>query len=159
MFTRILVPTDFSEPSDAALEYARGLALAFGASLHVLHVIEVPCTTGSAEAEAMVETPHAFAALFDRAKGALGRRLPATDRERLRASTEILVGTSVKAIVDYAIDRRIDLIVMGTHGRSGIAHLLVGSVAEQVIRKAPCPVMAVRGPKASSGMSHAAAVA
>jgi Universal stress protein family len=53
MFTRILVPTDFSEPSDAALEYARGFSLAFGASLHVLHVIEAPCTTGSPEAEAM----------------------------------------------------------------------------------------------------------
>jgi universal stress protein A len=159
MFTRILVPTDFSEPSDAALEYARGLALAFGASLHVLHVIEAACTSGSPEAEGMVETPPAFAALFDRAKGALGRRVPAVDRERLRATTEILVGASVKAIVDYATDRRIDLIVMGTHGRSGIAHLLVGSVAEQVIRKAPCPVMAVRGGKASSGLSHQAAVA
>ena len=159
MFTRILVPTDFSEPSDAALEYARGLALAFGASLHVLHVIEVQSTTGSPAAEAMVETPPPFCALFDHAKGALGRRVPAVDRERLRARTEILVGTSVKAIIDYATDRRIDLIVMGTHGRRGIAHLLVGSVAEQVIRQAPCPVMAVRGGKASSGMSHEAAVA
>jgi nucleotide-binding universal stress UspA family protein len=159
MFTRILVPTDFSETSDAALEYARGLALAFGASLHVLHVIEVPRTTGAPGAEDMVETPAAFGGLFDQAKGALTRRVPAADRARLHASTEILVGTSVKAIIDYATDRRIDLIVMGTHGRHGIARLLVGSVAEQVIRKAPCPVMAVRGRRASWALSHETAVA
>ena len=144
MFTRILVPTDFSEPSDPALEYPRGLALPFGASLHVLHVIEVQSTTGSPAAEAMVETPPPFCALFDHAKGALGRRVPAVDRERLRARTEILVGTSVKAIIDYATDRRIDLIVMGTHGRGRGPHHLLGSVAEKVARTAPCPVLTIR---------------
>ena len=152
MFTSILVPTDFSEPSDAALEYARGLAATFGASLHVLHVIEAPFDSAPLATDAVVgETPALYAELFERARAALARRVSASDRTRLNATTEIVTGGSDHRIVEYALERGIDLIVMGTHGRRGMAHLLIGSVAEKVVRAAPCAVMTVRE---SEPLSH-----
>jgi nucleotide-binding universal stress UspA family protein len=154
MFATILVPTDFSGPSDAALEYARGLAATFGASLHVLHVIEAPYASGALGTGAVNdETPALYAELFERARAALARRVSASDRTRLNATTEIVTGRTDTRIIEYAVERGIDLIVMGTHGRQGMAHLLMGSVAEKVVRAAPCAVMTVRG----SGATAAAA--
>lgn len=146
MFTRILVPTDFSEPSDAALDYARALAETFGASLHLLHVIEPSHETGafSNEAYIAVEAPGAYEMLVKEAQSKFAHRVLPTDRARYGATTEVMTGTSADTIVEFAADQRIDLIVMGTHGRTGIAHLLMGSVAEHVVRDAPCPVLTVR---------------
>ena len=145
MFTRILVPTDFSEPSEAALDYARALAGKFGASLHVLHVFDAPFAAGAVSPEGFIaESPEVHARLFEDAKNRLQRRVTATDRHRYGAKTEIVTGSSPESIVNYAKERGMDLIVMGTHGRSGLAQLLIGSVAEKVVRTAPCPVMTVR---------------
>jgi nucleotide-binding universal stress UspA family protein len=143
MFTRILVPTDFSEPSDAALDYARVLAGRFGASLHVLHVIETPGAMMSPEVY-IADSPEVQAQLFEHAKDRLQHRVTPNDRTRHGATTEIVSGPSARSIVNYATERGMDLIVMGTHGRTGVAHLLMGSVAEKVVRDAPCPVMTVR---------------
>ncbi len=145
MFTRILVPTDFSEPSEAALDYARALAGTFGASLHLLHVFNAPCAAGAVSPEGFIaESPEVHASLFEDARSRLQRRVTATDRNQYGAKTEIVTGSSPESIVNYAKERGMDLIVMGTHGRSGLAHLLIGSVAEKVVRTAPCPVMTVR---------------
>jgi universal stress protein A len=145
MFTRILVPTDFSEPSDAALAYARVLAGTFGASLHLLHVFESPFVAGGVNPEVFTDdSPAVQAELVEEAKDRLRHRITPADRERFAATTGIVSGYSARAIVDYATDRKMDLIVMGTHGRNGVAHLLMGSVAEKVVRNAPCPVMTVR---------------
>lgn len=114
---RILVPTDFGQASDAALAQARELAAALGASLHLVHVVED------------AERADALAASLE---AALGHQ------------TALLSGPTARTIVEYAADRAFDLIVMGTHGRTGVAHLLLGSVAEQVVRTAPCPVLTVR---------------
>jgi nucleotide-binding universal stress UspA family protein len=144
MFTRILVPTDFSEPSDAALDYARTLAAKFGASLHLFHVVEDQFVTGPFGAEMYVpHPPGTLSYLTAEAQGYLGRRITAEDRANLRATTEIIVGTAARTIVEYASDNGYDLIVMGTHGRTGLAHVLVGSVAEHVVRNAHCPVLTV----------------
>lgn len=143
MFTRILVPTDFSEPSDAALDYARELAGMFGASLHVLHVIETPVAVMSPEI-GIVDSPELQAQLFVDARDRLQLRITPNDRTHPSATIDIIWGTSAHSIVNYATERGIDLIVMGTHGRGGVAHLLLGSVAEKVVRHAPCPVMTVR---------------
>jgi universal stress protein A len=144
MFTRILVPTDFSEPSDAALEYARGMAARFGATLNLLHVLEAPFVTGPLGSEAFTpEVPAVQAELFEQARTRLRHRvLP--DAAGYLTTTEIVAGTSARSILDYARERGVDLIVMGTHGRTGMAHLLMGSVAEKVVRGAHCPVMTVR---------------
>jgi nucleotide-binding universal stress UspA family protein len=144
MFNRILVPTDFSEPSDAALEYARTLAAKFGASIHLFHVVEDQFVTGPFGAEMYVpHPPGTLSYLTAEAQGNMTRRVTADDRTTLRATTEIIVGTAARTIVEYAADNGYDLIVMGTHGRTGLAHVLVGSVAEYVVRNAPCPVLTV----------------
>ena len=128
MFTHILVPTDFSEPSEAALDYALELAVRFDARLHLLHVIDAAAVP---------------AGLFDDVKAKLARRASRGER-RAAVTTEVITGTSARTIVCYARARSMDLIVMGTHGRSGVAHILMGSVAEKVVRDAPCPVLTVR---------------
>jgi nucleotide-binding universal stress UspA family protein len=142
--TRILVPTDFSGTSDAALEFAKTIATNFGASLHLVHVFEDPFVTGAFAAETYAPMPPATrAALLDDATTRLGHRLPAEEEARFHGTTEIITGISAPAIVEYARERDIDLIVMGTHGRTGMAHLLIGSVAERVVRTAHCPVLTV----------------
>ena len=145
MFTHILVPTDFSDPSDAALEYARALAARFGASLHLLHVVEPASVPGPLDADVFSgESGLTQEKLFEDAKARLAHRAASAGSSGLRVSTEIIVGRSARSIVDYAKARGMHLIVMGTHGRSGMAHLLMGSVAEKVVRNAPCPVLTVR---------------
>ena len=145
MFTRILVPTDFSEQSDAALAYGRVLAARFGSTLHLLHVIESPLATGPLGAEVYVpDTPATQQALFEKASSFLEHRVTPADRARFNATSEIITGTTARAILDFAQERHVDLIVMGTHGRSGMAHLLMGSVAEKIVRNASCPVLTVR---------------
>ena len=152
--TRILVPTDFSETSDAALAYAKTLAEAFGASLHLLHVFEDPYMTAAYAPE--VYTPLApglrEVTLRD-TEACLADRLSAAEKARFRGTTEIVSGLTAKQIVEYASDKTIDLIVMGTHGRRGMAHLMLGSVAEHVVRTATCPVLTVRG-AARAGASY-----
>ena len=135
MFTHILVPIDFSASSAAALDYARALAGRFDASLHLLHVLENDFL------RPMVADPRAaeIAALRQ-----LDELLTADERQR-GAVTEVLRSDAVAdEIVAYARSNSIDLIVMGTHGRTGLAHLLKGSVAERVARTAPCTVLTSR---------------
>ncbi len=140
---RILVATDFSEPSDAALGYARILAAPMGASLHLLHVLEDALVNESFGSEVyyLTDSPGSRTVRLKDARERLAHRITADDRARLRATTEVIFGSSARTIVEYAADNEFDLIVMGTHGRSGMAHLLMGSVAERVVRTAPCPVL------------------
>lgn len=147
--TRILVPTDFSDTSDAALTYARTLADSLGASLHLVHVFDDPY--GNALVAEM--SPSVYDSMrateLSQARRRLLRRLPPADRKQFHGSTAIVTGSPAQAIVDYATDRGMDLIVIGTHGRSGFAHLILGSVAEQVVRTATCPVLTVRAKQAA----------
>ena len=141
----ILVPTDFSTTSDAALDYARDVAERFGATLHLLHVLQDPFINGPLVSEAYVtDTPGVRTTIMDDAKTRLSHRLTPRDREAFDAHEEVVFGRGADTIVEYAADRGIDLIVMGTHGRTGMAHLLLGSVAERVVRTAHCPVLTVR---------------
>ena len=140
-FRRILVPTDFSAPSDAALDCARRLASGFAASVHLLHVLaEVSASGGTGSELFVTEPPEARSLRLIDARDRLNHRITANDRAALRATTEVIFGSPAQTIVDYAADNQFDLIVMGTHGRTGMAHLLVGSVAERVVRTAGCPV-------------------
>ncbi|MGH8650075.1 MAG: universal stress protein, partial [Burkholderiales bacterium] len=147
-FRRILVPTDFGAASDAALDCARLYAARFGASLHLLHVLEDVHVEGALGSEVFVtESPEARSVRLKNARERLKHRIPPGDRVRLRATTEVVFGAPAQMIGDYAADNAFDLIVMGTHGRKGMAHLLVGSVAERVVRTAACPVMTTRCPR------------
>lgn len=139
---KILVPTDFSEHSTNAVRYGAELAARFGAELHLIHVVE---TTPIAYGEgAVFVSPETEAEL----EAAASKQLddlqiePADDVQVIRT---VNAGNPFVEIVRYAKDSTSDLIVIGTHGRGAIAHMLLGSVAERVVRKAPCPVLVVRG--------------
>jgi nucleotide-binding universal stress UspA family protein len=147
MFKRILVPIDFSPPSDAALEYARTIATRFGASLHLFHVAQDPY---QAFYPTEVYVPAMEGVRDEIAAESLKRlteRLRASDVTDLQATADVVIGTPAWSIVEYASGHEIDLIVMGTHGRGGMSHLLMGSVAERVVRTAACPVLTVRQPQ------------
>jgi nucleotide-binding universal stress UspA family protein len=139
MYDDILFPTDGSAGADAALDHAIEHALNYGATLHVLYVVEenVPVAEVGqpdvldeleAEGERIVEDARhrATGAGVESVRGAVGG------------------GSPHRAILEYVDDHGIDLVVMGTHGRSGLDRLLLGSVAERVVRAAVCPVMTVR---------------
>jgi universal stress protein A len=139
----ICVPVDFSETSAAALNYAKALADAFGAQLHLLHVLVNWIPDGD-----FPVNPQIYVELENSARKQLQNQLTAEEQQKYRAKLELVSGTSeYLEIVRYAQDKKIDLLVMGTHGRGPIAHMLLGSVAEKVVRKAPCPVLTVRHPE------------
>ena len=146
-FTRILVPTDFSAPSDAALATAKDLAAQFGASLHVVHVLEDPYAIAAYSADALGYLPPGIKESWQReAEKRFETLLTPAERARFKVTTTVLFsGSAAKEIVEHAQSNNIDLIVMGTHGRGGVAHLLLGSVTERVVRTALCPVLTMRG--------------
>jgi nucleotide-binding universal stress UspA family protein len=141
--SRILLPTDFSERGAEATKYACALAEQFDAELHLVHVLPNPDI-------AMFDfgiSPE----LGDRirmAKETAVKELEGVPEpawaEGRRVIRKVLEGTAFVEIIRYAREHDVDLIVLGTHGRSGLAHVLLGSVAERVVRKAPCPVLTVR---------------
>ncbi len=156
--TRILVPTDFSETADAALAYGKDLAERLGASLHLVHVFSDPHTLAMYAPDVYAPMPLDYCdkALCD-AREELARRLDSDEARRWHGTTAVVAGLTAKEIVRYASDHAIDLIVMGTHGRRGVAHLLLGSVAEHVVRIAQCPVLTVQSSSAQKAKHPAAA--
>jgi nucleotide-binding universal stress UspA family protein len=145
---QILIPTDFSIPSEVAGQYAKALAETFGASLHVLHVLDESYLTWAAtEGMALPVEADVRAEAESSANNRLQQVLTEAEREKYRARIVLRIGSPFVEIIRYAREENIDLIVMGTHGRGLIAHLLLGSVAERVVRKAPCPVLTVRHPE------------
>ena len=143
----ILVATDFSEASDAALNYAKSLATAFGATVHVLHVLEDLAAHAWTTEVYVAALPGVHEEMEKQARGRLDARLAPAEREAFKAQLALRTGSAFVEIVRHARDVKADLLVMGTHGRGAIAHMLLGSVAERVVRKAPCPVLTVRQPE------------
>lgn len=144
---RILAAVDFSPSSNHALEYAHELAQRFDAELHLLHVTQDLATAALAmapmipvEVDYREQQLNAASRELDRLPGSLGLT-------GVGVAREVREGTPFLEIIRYARDHQIDLIVLGTHGRTGLAHVLLGSVAEKVVRKAPCPVLTVRPPE------------
>ncbi len=146
LIQNILVPVDFSDCASEVVERATELAQGLGARLRLLHVIEPPdgialdtplkTTRGAGHTETVIEY----------LTGDAETRLPRYVQQTKGVETETLVriGPASETIVDAADEVDADLIIMGTHGRSGLAHLLLGSIAEQVMREAPCPVLSIR---------------
>lgn len=140
-FNRILVPTDFSPGSRFAVDYAVQLARRLGASIHLLHVTEDPSIAGM-WTEAYVDLAQIRKERESGARHLMDKLL--REIGPAGATDEIAAGPVARVITDTAADWGAGLIVMGTHGRTGLAHVLVGSVAEQVMRMAGCPVLTVR---------------
>jgi len=154
-FRNILVAIDFSACSDAALSYGRILARTFGATLHVLHVVEAAAARdwlGAGHIAAAL--PELKTSLEDGRRARLEALITADDRKALGAVSILRsFEPAGEAITDQARSNQIDLIVIGTHGRQGLSHLVMGSVAEHVVRSAPCPVLVVRAPDAEPDSS------
>jgi len=144
-FARILVPTDFGTASDAALECAKELARRFNSRMYVLHVVEDPMANG-------IWTPDVYIAasaelretLLHDAKVRLDTTFTSAERKEFDAVSEVRIGGPSENIGEFARETMIDLIVMGTHGRRGLSHMFLGSVAERMVRTAPCPVLTIR---------------
>ena len=139
----ILVATDFSEPSGVALDYGRDLARSYDATLHVVHVIEdLLALHGPEIGFAMSDVERNLEAAVRRD---LDAAVTPSDRETLDVRTTITRAANVShALTEYARHNAIDLIIVGTHGRNAFHRFLIGSVAERVMRTAPCPVLTVR---------------
>lgn len=138
----ILVATDFSEPSGVALTYGRDLARNYSAKLHVLHVVDDVMLRYTPEVGFI--GPDMQRDIEDLARRDLDALIRDDDRNELGAVGVVTRGINpADTIVAYAKSNPIDLVVTGTHGRGTIKHLLMGSVAERVVRTAPCPVLTV----------------
>jgi nucleotide-binding universal stress UspA family protein len=145
---KILVATDFGEASETALNYGRALALQFNAALHVLHVMPTVAMRAATE-YGFSGLPVEYEAEIEAAAVKNTQNLLTEEDRRVLSATAAVMrhNTPAAAIVEYATTNQIDLIVVGTHGRGALGHLFMGSVAERVVRMAPCPVLAVRNPE------------
>jgi nucleotide-binding universal stress UspA family protein len=144
---RFLVPIDFSEDANQALEYAIGLASKLGARVTLLHVIQPPPWGG---ADMDVTLPYAYSLFIQNLEAEVAHRMQAC-LERVTAGglegeVAVVRGVPFREILETAKMQQVDLIIMGTQGRTGLQHVLMGSVAEKVVRLAPCPVLVVRQP-------------
>jgi nucleotide-binding universal stress UspA family protein len=147
---KILVPYDFGEPAQHALAYARALAAKFGAAIELVHVVPDPylpnpyMPLGPDVAGAYTLPAGLIEEFMNEAENRLDAVLTVEDRSTHRATTIVCSGDPRMRILEHAETSHADLIVMGTHGRKGAAHLILGSVAERVVRAASCPVLIVR---------------
>jgi universal stress protein A len=148
---QILAPTDFSVHSETAVRFACQLSERLGSTLHLLHVLSEIVPTGPDPLLMPVLPPQFYKDSEDRAKETLEHLLKPTWSKPCAVTTAIRWGSPVESIVDYAVDEAIDMIVIATHGRTGLSHVLLGSVAERIVREAPCPVLTIR----DRGVGHA----
>jgi nucleotide-binding universal stress UspA family protein len=141
---KILYPTDFSECAGHALPHTVHLAERFGAELHLLHALVLHEADPGNAAHSLPNMEELYQVLEDHARAQMDAAMQEHAKRGFTIRRAQLRGISAPgAILDYAADNEIDLVVMGTHGRRGLRRLLLGSVAEEVVRLAPCPVLTV----------------
>jgi universal stress protein A len=144
-FEKILLATDFSDYSEVACDYALTLAETFGSSLYILHIINEPV-----DLRGFYVPNISFEQLEKEIETGATEMLDKFCKENLkefdRYEKEIITGVPYEEIVRVAKEKEISMIVIGTHGRTGLDHLIFGSTAERVVRTAPCPVMTIRIP-------------
>ena len=139
---RILVPLDFSENTPALLEWAAHLAEEHGSRLILLHAYHLPVEFQQLEGAYL--PPDFWASVRSEAEEQLKEHAEPLRARGLEVETAVCEGYAATVIVEEAARRDADLIVIGTHGLSGLKHLLLGSIAERVVQKAPCPVLTVK---------------
>ena len=140
----ILAPTDFSRHAEAALKYACALAEKFGATLHLLHVLSDLVPVGPDPMIAPILPPDYYRETEKAARESLKKLIDPSWSRPAEVAIQVVWGTPVEAVVDYARKHPIDLIVIATHGRTGLSHVFLGSVAERIVREALCPVLTIR---------------
>lgn len=144
---KICVPTDFSEQAEHALIYGVTMAKKFSAQLHLLHVVQDIAPTVPEPGLAILPTDEIMRNLEQGAKEGLENLISADVGKDLDIVRNVRHGVPFHEIARYSKAETIDLLVLGTHGRTGLAHFLLGSVAERVVRTSPCPVLTVRHPE------------
>jgi universal stress protein A len=142
----ILVPTDFSKSADQALERALQLAELTQAEIHFVNAYELPTAVGTLDVPLALPQEF-FDQIRDASQRQLDQRVKKATAGGIKAQAHLTCDTPARAILDAAAKVNADLIVMGTHGRTGMKHVLLGSVAERVVRLATCPVMTVKAPE------------
>lgn len=145
---RILWPTDFSDIALHAGKYAHGFADVFGAELHIVHVVG-PLISPDVSVILPTEVPIAVSEqdLLSAAREGLDKLVAEEFDGDERIVREVLTGDPWRAICRYAHEKNIDLIVVSTHGHTGLVHVLLGSTAERIVQHAPCPVLTVKHPE------------
>jgi len=138
---KVLCPVDYSACSENAFKYAVHIARTESARLYLMHVIDI--RSFGHESPLDFDAPKPGDDVIRRIKEELVRKA-ADEVKGVDIESIVVVGVPVKDILSVAKEKKVDLIVMGTHGRTGVPHVVIGSVAENVVRKAPCPVLAVR---------------
>ncbi len=141
---RILVPTDFSEFSAPAVKYACAFAEKFGSEIHLLHVVQDLVALVPEPGLAFPPPGDYMREMQSAAEQALERQPGDMLPEGVAVVRAVRQGPAFVEIIRYARESETDLLIMGTHGRSGLTHVLLGSVTEKVVRKSPCPVLTVR---------------
>ena len=145
---KILCPTDFSENSEHALKYALALATLSQAQLELFHVVEPIAYPQSTELfEPVLDEVELMMKLQTAFQQQLEDQVTTLKEEYPKITGKLVTGNTFLEIIQVARDEDVDMIVMGTHGRTGLAHVLIGSVAERVVREAPCPVLTVKHPE------------
>lgn len=144
---RVLWPTDFSELSLRGGRYARGFCEHFRAELHIVHVVPPPLSPDvslvvPAEVPVVVSEPE----VVEASQNALNKLIDDHFADYENIVTRVLFGNPWPSICDYARENDVDLIIVTTHGRTGLGHVLIGSTAERIVQHAPCPVLAVKHP-------------
>jgi len=141
---KILAPTDFSPHAAQAVCYACGLAERLESELHLLHVLAEVVPSGPDPLLTPVPPPEYYREAEEQSRIALAQSLDPTWGRPHALEAAVRWDSPVEGIVAYARDQAIDLIVIATHGRTGLSHVLLGSVAERIVRDAPCPVLTIR---------------
>jgi len=139
--SRVLAPVDLSDQSEMVLDHAAALADAYAAPLDLLHVVEEAAYPSAYGLDPL--TPD-LPSVQDRAREALETLAAELDLRTDPVNVHVMAGNAARDIVEFADDNEADLIVMATHGRSGLERFLIGSVAEKVVRRAPCPVFTLK---------------
>ena len=150
---RMLVPIDFSETSLAALDYAVDLARTVRARMTLIHVVEPIYLAVPGDMYAPI--PRVDVLLTEQRQTArveLAKLCERIAKKRVKCEAMLATGSVYQCVAAAAKQKKADLIVIGTHGRTGLSHVLLGSVAERVVQTAPCPVLAVRAPKSGRGL-------
>lgn len=142
---KVLVPIDFSDYSKSALKYAVNFAKSFNAEIILIYVVE-PVIYPPDFSMGQIAMPSINTEWDDRAKDELQKLAKSEIIGVVKAKTIIKTGKPFVEIIETAKEENVDLIIIATHGRSGVEHILFGSTAEKVVRKAPCPVLTLREP-------------
>ena len=144
LIRRILVPVDFSESSERAIQYAGQLAAESDARVELVHVLDDPYLAGAWPTESYLPSAAVVLdGLADVAATRLAKRAALLTSESVPSKSVVLRGNPARKIIEYATLFNFDVIVMGRHGRSALSHLLMGGVAERVLRTASCPVLTI----------------